>query len=805
MYRRPILLSIAIVILSIASACTHSEMKEKEEFIAQERLKLAENGFRKEKMLKRVEDTDECISLLRADGKFKDLIFVHDKWDSINQPNVAQQQLVGDYLEKAFVRLWKIAELFRGGNMPGENPEELRRLIFESYIIYHELETKRPDIGRFHQSCFAMPRSGINTYFCFFDIMEGIENGKLKDPLLEKARKAMIDIGFQSWTQPKRLDETDENVVSVERFRNHVWWVGGNGLAYRALFESAAMMSSVEMMDVVAEVSKKAISAVSQTTYDEAFWTEGLTADGAGWGHGMQCLVWGYPIHGTNAALKNLNRFSGSPWAKNLSRENIDWLFNYLRGSAFLYHNGIEPPAFSRHSMVYADVKPKNIPSLDIVDNLLQNWESSFTSQELDELKQFKKEAEDKNLLMENYPEGNYHGTRYFFNNNNFAKKTDEYYSLVSMASVRCDGIESFYEKADGFNIHTCDGMTLFQRSGDEYKKALGAWNLTALPGVTARQLEELIPFTNWRGYTSKHNFAAGAAHGGDNAVTGFIFEKLNGTAKKDVNDLTGLNEKNPDIYGIKAYKSYFWFGDMLLAMGAGITNLETDIDKPVWTSIEQTLAIGGNVELSDKRKVSKEGVTWVENNDFSYAVLPEYTSGDVYYSIEKRKTNYDILNPNNKKSVNKPDQLVIFQMWIDHGNHPENDSYAYVVNCNPESEAIMPKILSNDSLLQAACSQDEKVIEAMFFDPEQRLEVGEYWFEVSSECAFMVEIEGDKVLFTVSDAKMDKDLNSLQVKTNMPLKGEKIIQKEGKNILRIDLPVEPFRGKPTSLSFNIK
>ncbi len=157
----------------------------------------------------------------------------------------------------------------------------------------------------------------------------------LKDSLLEAGREAMMNIGFQSWTQPRRLDRTDENVISVERFQDHVWWVGGNALAYRALFECAAMMSSVEMMDVIAEVSKKSISVVSQTTFGESFWTEGLTADGAGWGHGMQCLVWGYPIHGTSAALNNLNRFQGSPWVQKLSSGEHRLPFPFFQSFCF--------------------------------------------------------------------------------------------------------------------------------------------------------------------------------------------------------------------------------------------------------------------------------------------------------------------------------------------------------------------------------------------------------------------------------------------------------------------------------------
>ena len=68
----------------------------------------------------------------------------------------------------------------------------------------------------------------------------------------------------------------------MERFRNHVWWVGGNALGYRDLLATAAVQHSVKMIEVLSEVCQKSFSAVSQPTINKAFWTEGFTADGAG-------------------------------------------------------------------------------------------------------------------------------------------------------------------------------------------------------------------------------------------------------------------------------------------------------------------------------------------------------------------------------------------------------------------------------------------------------------------------------------------------------------------------------------------
>ena len=159
-------------------------------------------------------------------------------------------------------------------------------------------------------------------------------------PLLEAACDMLKVLGLQAYTQPLRHDETDKNVVSIERFRNHVWWVGGNALAYRSLLPVAAMYSSVPMVDVLAEVCRRGISVTSQLTLHDSFWTEGFTADGAGWGHGKQCLIWGYPIDGTFNALNMLGMLKGTPWAERLSRENAQAILNFLRGGNWYYYKG---------------------------------------------------------------------------------------------------------------------------------------------------------------------------------------------------------------------------------------------------------------------------------------------------------------------------------------------------------------------------------------------------------------------------------------------------------------------------------
>ena len=79
--------------------------------------------------------------------------------------------------------------------------------------------------------------------------MEAVEKGKSKDAELIAACDMLKVLGLQAWTQPLRDDETDKNVVSINRFRNHVWWVGGNALAYRSLLPVAVMYKSIPVSD----------------------------------------------------------------------------------------------------------------------------------------------------------------------------------------------------------------------------------------------------------------------------------------------------------------------------------------------------------------------------------------------------------------------------------------------------------------------------------------------------------------------------------------------------------------------------
>lgn len=701
---------------------------------------------------------EEYVRLLMANGSFSDL--KDEDAGKVKGGNAADS---AGSITDALNRIWCISEAFRHGKLTVEKDAEIWDRCQKSILHYGNMEISRPNTWqRFHSSCFAIPTMAVNIYFCHLKQMDDVEQGRVEDKQLSATCDMLKMLALQAWTQPFRNDETDKNVVQIERFRHHVWWVGGNALGYRSLLPVAFMYRSIPMVDLLSEVCQKAISVTSQNTYEDSFWNEGFTADGAGWGHGMQCLIWGYPIDGTLNALNVLSMLKGSPWEQKLTRENVDALLNYFRGSNYYYYKGYALPCLDRNSMSYQPVASV-IRYGGMLKQLIENWSDSFNREELQEIKQLYAESQKKTIAMKEY--GNqYNGTRWFFNNDDLIKKNDRYHIMVNMSSVRCDGIESATGFADCYNFYTTDGATLFQKSGDEYRKAFGAFDVTAFPGVTAREgMDKLIPVTNWRGYCSKHNFAAAATSGGENAVAGYIFEKMNGSDKDGVNDHGDNQGKNEILYGVKAYKSYFMLGDYMVALGAGVTNKQPEMDGSIRTTIEQTENTGKVYTYKGK------GIEWmVQQDKFAYSVFPEYKR-KVHYICETKKTDWVKMNRSNQNKKSLPRQVDIFRMWIDHGQKPLNDTYGYVVYAGEgmPAQKYPFKVLRNDTLVQAVQSSDGKIVEAVFYDEKSPLKSKNIQLSVSAPCTVLIELDTSEVKLSVTDARMDRELKEITVVWN--------------------------------------
>ncbi len=770
----------------------------KEKSIAGFREYFSKQAYRFTELSKCRLNVSECKTRLTEEGQFSDLNQTERQiFDQhlLSAPSYSTDNVVANFLTEAFNRLWKIAESYRG--TPADTRSSGFRSLLKGIIHYGTIEAGRSNkLPRFHASCFAIPTASVNIYFALLPEMATVEAGKSQNDELNSACDILKMLGLQAWTQPLRNDSTDNNVVQIDRFQNHVWWVGGNALAYRSLLPVAFMYKSIPMVDVVAEVSQRCISTTSQTTNHSSFWTEGFTADGAGWGHGRQSLVWGYPIDGTSNALSLLNFLRKSPWEKPLSKENTEALMNFFRGSNWYYSNGHELPGLNRETMRF-DTTQQTIRYDKMLKTLLTDWKKYFSRDEQAELQQLLNETQTYTIRMKSYPAGFYNGTRWFFNNDDLIKKNDRYHIMVNMASVRCDGLESAVDFADEYNFFTDDGMTLFEKSGNEYRSVFGGWDVTASPGVTAREgMDKLTPVTNWRGYCSKFNFAGAATAGGDNAVAGFIFEKMNASKKNNVNDRGTSANENPVLYGVKAHKAWFMLGDYFVALGAGVTNLHPEMEGKIRTTIDQTASNEPLKLFQDgktlKMKTGVQSFTengkplWViQKNQFAYTILPEWTQ-NAFFVNETKQDDWIKLNKQNKSIAGLPESVNILRLWVDHGQTVKDGTYGYVVYTGEnQPDKLLPfSVLRNDTLVQAIQSTDGKVTEAVFYSANASLRAGKEIIKVSAPCVLLMDKSGKNAVLSVEDPQMNTRLKQIRISA-------------GTNTYSVDLPQGALAGKP--------
>ena len=407
--------------------------------------------------------------------------------------------------------------------------------------------------------------------------------------------------------------------------------------------------------------------------------------------------------------------------------------------------------------MLYQPDK-KIIGYWELLKALIIDWEDAFTKTDFKELKQLYIEAQGYDQQM--YRNPYYSGIRWFFNNDDLIKKTRRYHLTVNMTSARCDSPGGEL-RADAYNHFSADGATLFQKTGTEYQKVFGAFDITAFPGVTAREgMKYISPATGRQGYCSKHNFAAGATSGGANAAAGFRYEKIPLAERGKEGTRRYYMPEEVMLYGVKAHKSYFILGDYLVALGAGITDKVPDVRRRIRTTIDQT-------EWRDSVYLYRgNGIDWmIHKGQFAYSVFPAYQE-NAYHVCETKKTRWTMMNPGNSRVEGLPEKVGIFRMWIDHGHHPQNDAYGYAVYAG---EGMPPReypfeVLRNDTLVQAVKSKDNHVIGAVFYDAGTELNARGVSLKVSSPCAVLVEKQDGYLILSVADALMDEHCTQIDV-----------------------------------------
>lgn len=715
----------------------------------------------------RKKEAERLLDLIRKDGSFSDLTpdAVYKRAVERRDPNALKERVEESICAGAAGRLRLLLLSWNNGTIP--RTDENKRKLFSAMLYYFDMDYQRNSF-RWIASCFLLPRVAAEGYFTFLREMDAVEAGSLQDPDIMRLNRLCKAIVMQSFTEQERKDVKE--LLTEERFRGHPHWVGGN-FGYRPLLDCALICRNPAMADLIARVCSKALSVTSWNTRKDSFWQEGFTADSAGWGHGMQNYLFGYPLDGLRTVLQTLERFKGTVWESSIPVEKYRLAADYLetllwfsyaprRYGATLMAPGrigirfYEEGGFSTYPYSVADSLERLVPDSAAAD------------------KQRVKTLKETALGKRPEPVG----VRYFWNNDDLIARGKDFFIGINMTSARSASNE-VVGAACSQTEFLGDGTTFLMKRPETYRLAKGFWNSTEIPGVTARKSARWEhPVDVWEGFSGVHNFAGGVQDGSLGACA-FLYEKQKGW-KFDV----------PAIYGVQAQKSYFIFGNRLLCLGSGITNLNPALPGEIVTTVDWTEFLeapeytvdGGKIPRPEKQDFSAEAK---HSLAVCHGGVGYFLRGKSRLAVERRKERWLEFDRNfNEKQSRRPRELTLLGLEIDHGREAKDAGYEYIVEmgCGSLKEFLADlkdrpiRVLAQDRFVHAAAVDAPKALAAVFFSPQGSFSDGTRVWRSDSPAVVLIREKADgSAVMTVSDPEQNPQRKSVTLRCDHPFHGK--------------------------------
>ena len=291
-------------------------------------------------------------------------------------------------------------------------------------------------------------------------------------------------------------------------------------------------------------------------------------------------------------------------------------------------------------------------------------------------------------------------GYKHYWRSDIAVQRRPNWYASVKMCSTRVIGAETCNNE-NMLGLHLGDGVTYFQRTGQEYEDLFPVWDWRRLPGTTCRQDQgTLVP-------------SSARCRGRSDFVGGVSGSRCGLAAMEYLRD------------GLSARKAWFFLEDAVVCLGAGIA---CDTPETVLTSVNQCAA-NGPVTISVDRRLGQlaKGQSstgpheWLHHDGMGYVFLtPGKTTAGV---LTQTGTWHDVHRRESTQSVERD----VFSLWIDHGSKPEGARYAYAVYPDVSvdamrrlSEAPPVHIVAQSNELLAIVSHDGKLLQVAFFRPGQ-------------------------------------------------------------------------------------
>jgi len=378
----------------------------------------------------------------------------------------------------------------------------------------------------------------------------------------------------------------------------------------------------------------------------------------------------------------------------------------------------------------------------------------------------------------------------FFWHSEYFSHQRPDYFTSVRMYSSRNNNVDGPHNSEGLKNHHLADGSNFLIRTGEEYYQIFPVWDWQKIPGTTVVQ-KQTLPERDKISVQGITDFVGGISNG------------LYGAAVIDF-------ESPVDTLG--ARKSWFFFDDEFVALGAGIHSSSVF---PVVTTVNQNLLKGdvtiqanGDTFHPEMGEHDLQGVSWIHHDQTAYLFS---VSVDVSLENQQRSGTWEKINDSASVWGLDEEHKDVFTLWLNHGVAPEQGEYEYIVVPGIEESKVegyhenLPlEIIANTPQIQAVQQKELGITQIIFYEKKD-IEITEGISISSDRPGMMMVKKTDGLLeeITISDPSRKLDSFQFTVTARIEIENDQWSavwdEDKGKSSISVMLPEGDYAGQSIS------
>lgn len=287
-------------------------------------------------------------------------------------------------------------------------------------------------------------------------------------------------------------------------------------------------------------------------------------------------------------------------------------------------------------------------------------------------------------------------------------------------------------------------GANFIGVTGEEYYNIMPLWDWSMIPGVTARQTTDFPARPAWGANFGSSDFVGGVS----------------------ANDYGAVSlEMGYD--GTIARKGWFLFDNEILCLGnsieSGWQDVRTTLNQchgngAVYYAVDgaSEIMVGNSPDVKNPANLK-----WIRHNDIAY-FFPE--EQNVNFTLKDHSGTWQSINGNQSSNTVSGE---VFTLWVDHGDSPLEEKYAYLIVPDIQDETAAEnypleniEIIANEENLQAVYHGGLNMYQAIFYEPGTLVHGG---FSLSVDIPCVIQIENDS-LISIADPRQNAEMANVTI-----------------------------------------